>query len=234
MEHKKANPIIGSPILLSEGTVNDYFRKALHFTRFNYQGEYDRIANTNFKTLSKAKFFEEYIWAVYVSGFRASVVSKKWSDLMRTYRPLFDFDRPTTCKIEYDEVIKEAMLVFANGRKVAAVIKTHKMIDGLGMVDWAEFRDDRLDTPEHLQSLPFIGSITCFHLARNIGLLDFVKPDVHLVRMAKHWGYDSPQTMCERLGEEFKMKPGLVDLVLWYAASTFGTRDIANNKETTQ
>jgi thermostable 8-oxoguanine DNA glycosylase len=234
MEHTKANPIVFTPILLCEGDQDRYFRNALTFTEFNYKEDYDRIANTNFKMLSKEAFFKEYVWCVYVSGFRASIVSKKWKALMRAYRPLFDFNRPVACKIDYDEVIKEAMIVFANGRKVAAVVETHKTIDGLGLVDWAEFRDDRLATPELLQRLPFIGKITCYHLARNIGLLDFVKPDVHLVRMAKHWGYADPQTMCEELGEKFDLKPGLVDLVLWYAASTFGTRDIEPNKETTQ
>jgi hypothetical protein len=77
--------------------------------------------------------------------------------------------------------------------------------------------------------LPYIGKVTAYHLGRNIGLLESVKPDLHLERMAKHWGEKSPETLVKGIQDKHTasvgeyIPAGLVDLCLWYAASTFGT-----------
>jgi hypothetical protein len=209
-----------------------YFKGALAFARANYQEAIDRISNTKFDEISPTSFFDEYVWAVYVSGFRASTISKIWDRLMGNYRWLcISSQRPNQPSDLFD-IKQKAMAIFANERKVDAVIKGAGIIwNGVKEMGWQAWKEQNLSTPEKLQTLPFIGKITCYHLARNIGLLQYVKPDVHLERMAKHWQYESPQKMCEHLGELHGLQPGIVDLVLWYAASTFGTR---NNKETRQ
>jgi len=96
--------------------------------------------------------------------------------------------------------------------------------DGLD-ARWEAWRQDRLSSPELLRRLPYVGPVTCFHLARNLGMLECVKPDLHLVRMAEHWGYPGCVEMCEDLRPD-GMPLGIVDLILWYAASTFGTSGI--------
>ena len=68
-----------------------------------------------------------------------------------------------------------------------------------------------------LNTLPWIGDITKYHLARNLGL-DFCKPDRHLVRIAR--GYSmTPEELCHKLAKETGERIGVVDVVLWRAAN---------------
>jgi hypothetical protein len=74
--------------------------------------------------------------------------------------------------------------------------------------------EDRL---AYLETLPHIGPITKYHLAKNFGV-DCVKPDRHLVRVARMYE-TTPDEMCRRLHEELGDRIGLVDLVIWRAGN---------------
>jgi hypothetical protein len=102
-------------------------------------------------------------------------------------------------------------------------------LKGLGTIGWEEYKNQNLSSPDLLKKLPYIGRITCFHLARNIGLLENVKPDLHLVRLAKHWGYKDCLVMCQDVQKNHeetnreRLPLGIIDLAIWYSASTFST-----------
>jgi 3-methyladenine DNA glycosylase/8-oxoguanine DNA glycosylase len=69
------------------------------------------------------------------------------------------------------------------------------------------------------RSHPFIGPVTQYHLARNLGF-NVVKPDVHLVRLAKKFSFEDADALCSAISREVGLRKGLVDLVLWrYCAS---------------
>jgi hypothetical protein len=74
--------------------------------------------------------------------------------------------------------------------------------------------DDKLG---YLESLPWIGAITKFHLAKNFGL-PYAKPDVHLQRLANREG-TTPQDLCERLAGETGLCVNAIDTVLWRACA---------------
>jgi len=75
------------------------------------------------------------------------------------------------------------------------------------------------DPISFLQTFNFIGSITAWHLAKNLGC-DVAKPDRHLVRIASQFGYQSVHDLCNDLSCEFEEKVSVIDLVLWrYAVS---------------
>jgi hypothetical protein len=67
------------------------------------------------------------------------------------------------------------------------------------------------------QSLPWIGGITCYHLAKNFGA-QVAKPDVHLTRLAERHA-TSAQDLCERIAEASGYSVNTVDLVLWRACA---------------
>lgn len=70
---------------------------------------------------------------------------------------------------------------------------------------------------KHLEKLPWIGPITKFHLAKNLGV-DCCKPDRHLVRLAaKH--KMTPFELCKKLSKETGDRVATVDVVLWRAAA---------------
>ena len=65
----------------------------------------------------------------------------------------------------------------------------------------------------YCETLPFIGSITKYHLAKNLGV-DTIKPDVHLVRLAKREQV-SPIALCARLAYLTGYKLSTIDSILW-------------------
>ncbi|TCU34078.1 hypothetical protein [Rhizobium azibense] len=73
------------------------------------------------------------------------------------------------------------------------------------------------DKVEFCASLPWIGGITKFHLAKNFGA-DVAKPDVHLQRLAEREGVTA-QLLCERLAEATGYRAATVDVLLWRACA---------------
>ena len=65
-----------------------------------------------------------------------------------------------------------------------------------------------------LTTLPWIGPVTKYHLARNLDI-DTVKPDRHLVRLTERFGYENPLKMCEIIQKETNERLGVIDIVLW-------------------
>ena len=84
---------------------------------------------------------------------------------------------------------------------------------------FAEYKALRIDSRlEFLERLPWIGPITKFHLARNLGM-DVCKPDRHLLRIAKAHHGTTPAALCGRLSRLSGDRIGVVDVVLWRAAN---------------
>jgi thermostable 8-oxoguanine DNA glycosylase len=200
----------------------EYFQKALAFSRQFYSEEMDQIASVKHEKVDEDLFFREYIWVVHATGFSAKAVGKFMPKLVDAYGYWDKLGRK-----DFNTAFERVKKVCNNPQKAKAIHSTAKlMADELDKVTWAEFRKARLSTPKLLQELSYIGPVTCFHLARNIGLLDCVKPDLHLIRLADHWKFKDCVTMCKAMGEGSGLPLGIVDLVVWYAASTFGTIDV--------
>jgi hypothetical protein len=143
----------------------------------------------------------EAAWVVVNSGFRFEVVKKIWPGL----------------RIAFAEFIPEqvtAACVPAASHHLNHLPKLKAIVDIA-----AEVRCDcpgiiaDADDPPKLQRLPFIGKVTCYHLAKLLGA-DVVKPDVHLTRAAAAAGRD-PKSLCEMLGSLVGDRATTVDSVLW-------------------
>jgi hypothetical protein len=102
--------------------------------------------------------------------------------------------------------------VFGHKGKAAAIdhIWRHQ---GVLYVDYL-LADDKL---AFCESLPWIGGITKYHLAKNFGA-DVAKPDVHLQRLADREGCTAQQ-LCERLATATGLRVAAVDTVLWRACA---------------
>lgn len=205
-----------------------YFEKAHAFAREFYSAEMDHIASVDISRVIQSYFFREYIWVVHATGFSAKAVGKFMPRLLDAYGPYHELATRSL-----DEAIDRVKVVCNNPQKIKAIHSTSKIIrDGTKTHGWEKFRQEQLSTPELLTELPYIGPVTCYHLARNIGLLDCVKPDLHLIRLAKHWKFKDCIAMCKAMGDYHRKSTGeslplgIVDLVVWYAASHFGTLDI--------
>lgn len=71
------------------------------------------------------------------------------------------------------------------------------------------------DKIEFCASLPWVGPVTKFHLARDVGA-DVAKPDVHLERLARR-DRTTVERLCRRLARQSGYRVGTVDIILWRA-----------------
>lgn len=107
--------------------------------------------------------------------------------------------------------------VFRHPGKTKAIDIIWAMQDTLFSGFLASLADGPKATIEFCGSLPWIGDITKYHLAKNFGI-DVAKPDVHLERLARQHG-TTPQALCEGLAAVTGYKARTVDLILWMACA---------------
>jgi hypothetical protein len=208
-------------------TINDdyltYFEKAKRFVSDYYSATLATIASTKFDEVSPEFFYREFCWTVCTSGFNAKIVSRFFHQLMCALAPVNSYIQGGDIDISTPR--SKALVVFGNARKIDAMIECAKILRaGIENKTWAVYRNEELNTPDKLTKLPYIGEITKFHLARNCGMLDYMKPDLHLTRISSHWGFENPVSLCKSLSKENGMPIGLIDLILFYSLSSFGSK----------
>lgn len=194
-----------------------FFEKALSFTKENYADVIERIQKTEIDTVTKEFFFREYIWSVHTSGFSAKAVSKFFSKLEAAY------GNPDELASErYEDAVERVSKVCRNPAKIRSVMRTAAL-----MTDWENFKKKYLSSIDAIEKLPYIGPTTKYHVGRNIGFKDSVKPDLHLERLRKFWGFESSEMMCKHMKEKSasELPLGIVDLCVWYLSSSYGTTE---------
>jgi len=107
---------------------------------------------------------------------------------------------------------ESAKAVFGHKDKAAAIDTIWRRRGRL----FRQFRQTA-DLVEFCSTLPWVGPVTKFHLAKNLGA-DVAKPDVHLNRLAEPEGITA-QELCERLAQETGYRAATVDLILWRACA---------------
>jgi len=143
-------------------------------------------------------FFCEYAWVVINSGMKNQVAWGIWINIKETLR------------------CGEGLVssVFRHPGKAAAI---QKMWDERHFWFAKYCRIPVQERLNWLQTLPWIGPITKYHLAKNLGM-DVCKPDRHLMRIAtKH--QLTPEDLCSILARETGNRIGTVDYVIWRAAN---------------
>ena len=205
----------------------DYFAKAMDFALSYYKDDFDRIANTKFEEITADFFLREMAWCICVSGFNAKIVSKIFPKLLDILNPIFiDISNNDEQLLDENFGLFSIALeqTFANKKKIKAILNNSIVVrDNIKNKGWVQYKNNELNTPQKLEKFDMIGPVISLHLARNSGLLDFVKPDLHLNRMAKNWNFKSPLDLCKEIQKRYDMPLGLIDLCLFYSASTFGT-----------
>lgn len=158
---------------------------------------------------SESCFLAEAAWVVYNSGFRESVVRSKFDFISLVF---FDWECARQIVASREDCIASAMLAIANQRKHEAVVEIARIVTEVG---FCSLMDEILRDPiRTLKGLPYIGPVTAVHLAKNLGF-DLAKPDRHLVRLQKRFGFHGVGDMCEHLSSATGDAVRVVDLVLW-------------------
>jgi hypothetical protein len=165
--------------------------------------------NAEFSEFTETDLLREHAWVTLCSGFRESVVRK-----------VFDHVSLCFCDWESSEAIVTsgevccitAASCFSNHAKLRGILTSAIQVHGAG---FGKFKSSVLANPiEQLQSLPFMGPVTSWHLAKNLGL-DVAKPDRHLIRVSRILGFRDANHLCQEISASTGEQTKVVDLIVW-------------------
>jgi hypothetical protein len=173
-------------------------------------GWQERISLDN---LTESKFLKESAWVILSSGMKEFVIRKIFSKISEVF-----FNWESSEKICYNQCdcLTSALNHFNNPRKIKAIIEIAKEINYVGFYSF--LKSLKMEGVSYIKKFPFMGPATSYHLAKNIGF-NVVKPDRHLVRVAKATGYKNPHEMCSELSNIVGDDIRIIDLVIWRYAT---------------
>ncbi len=199
--------------VLNDKLGHAYFYAKEIVRREGFISEIETQESISFKNVDKTSFIQETAWVILNSGMRESVIRKIWSKFSKSFYEWNDLDRILSTK---DECLKNALKTFNYPKKVQSIIDCISIIENKGYDNFKnEIKEKGVDV---LEELPFIGKITKYHLAKNIGF-NCSKPDRHLQRISDHLNFDCVHDMCSIISKTTFEKESVVDLVLWRFAT---------------
>lgn len=152
-------------------------------------------ANNLKKCEDSESFFLEYLWVVLNSGMKNQIAEKIYRKILKAISKNVDITN-----------------VFRHKGKVAAI---KEMMRDYKTVFAAYLESD--DKLAFCEDLSWIGGITKYHLAKNLGE-DVIKPDRHLKRIADKFN-TNPFDLCKSLSCISGDRQVTVDTVLWRAGN---------------
>ncbi|MFZ3134291.1 MAG: hypothetical protein WBH08_11565 [Methanothrix sp.] len=178
-----------------------------------YLDEIEWQSSLCFNDLDESSFLEELSWVILSSGMKESVIRKLFDNISRCF---FYWSSSNIIIKNKEKCFNNAICYFNNKSKISSIIFAANILNELNFND---FKASILDDPiSVLQQFPYIGPITVYHLAKNIGI-HVAKPDRHLVRMAKAAGYSDVQLFCRTISKLSGDSIPVVDIVLWRFAT---------------
>lgn len=173
-----------------------------------------------FSDVDERGFLREAAWVVLSAGMREKVVRCKFEAFSMAF---CNWLSARQIVLKASQCKRAASRVFDHQRKITSIIEIAKSVDRTG---FDIFKDKIISEGVlFLESLPYVGPATSYHLAKNIGL-DVVKPDRHLLRISALAGYSNPGEMCLRISSAVGDRLSVVDLVVWrYATLNPGYRE---------
>lgn len=169
--------------------------------------------NLSFEDLKETDFLRELAWVVLASGMREQVIRNLFPYISYCF---LNWSSAKEIADNADICFNSAIKRFNHRPKIAAIINAAQKIKDTNFDD---FKNQIKQKPlEALQQFSYIGPITVFHLAKNIGL-PVAKPDRHLVRIAHQEGFLDVQDFCSQISKESGDSVPVVDIVLWRFAT---------------
>jgi hypothetical protein len=157
----------------------------------------------------ESELLRETAWVILCSGFRESVVRRIFNHVSLCY---CDWESASAIVAANNYCVLTAQAVFRNERKLRAILSVAQTVHDVG---FDELKSAILEDPlNQLSRLPYVGPVTVWHLAKNLGL-DVAKPDRHLVRVAAHLGFRDPHDFCTAIAKASGEQAKVVDLVVW-------------------
>jgi hypothetical protein len=191
-------------------SAQEVFNLASDYTaRAGLTSEIEWQRNSDFHSFSETQLLAETAWVILCSGFRESIVRRIFDHISLCF---FDWESALLIVQHRSICINAARDSLRYEAKLNAIVSCAEMIvkEGFDQIKRTAINDPIAT----LKRFPFIGPVTAWHLAKNLGL-DVAKPDRHLVRLAQLCGYSSATALCEDLARKNNEAVKVVDLILW-------------------
>ena len=194
------------PIIEKIDIITFYKKAKKIIIEKGYQKEIEIVENRKYEDITPSKFFDEYLFVVLNSGMKnqiAEKIYKKYWEIAQGFKT--------------QQLLNGLSAIKHEGKHAAIERAIHNCIEWYDSLDMCKTDTDKIS---YLETLPWIGQITKYHLARNLGI-DCAKPDRHLQRVAKYFGYTDVQQMCKELSNFIGERIGTIDIVLWRYCNIF-------------
>lgn len=197
----------------SDRIVDTYLDIRSDIIAAGYAHEIDWQDGVEFNGVTESQFLREAAWVVLSAGMSEVVVRRKFNELSPIF---FEWESASEIIDSREECRRRALKVFNHRPKISAIVSIAEKIKKSG---FDKIRDQiAIGGIDYLTTFNYVGPVTCYHLAKNIGL-DVVKPDRHLERIALTLGFQSPTMLCQTISDFTGDKLSVVDIVLWRFAT---------------
>ena len=184
-----------------------------HVTQAGFAGEIDWQDSRSLSQLTESEFLAQGAWVILSSGMRESVIRRCYEGVSRAFLHWASAGAIAERRVECEE---KALQVFNHLAKVRAIGSMCKRVCDISFP--TVLQKIQTEDVSFLRTFDFVGPVTSFHLAKNLGL-DVVKPDRHLIRMASAARCSCPEELCKTIAEITGDKLAVVDLILWRYAT---------------
>jgi hypothetical protein len=178
-----------------------------------YGQEIDAQRNASLRRVMEKDFLQEAAWVILSAGMKETVVRSKFIGLSRAF---LGWQSATAIARRRQICRVAALSCFSHEGKIDAILDVADHVAENGFPYVKQSIEER--GTEYLQTFAFIGPVTCWHLAKNLGL-DVVKPDRHLSRISSAAGFASPQSLCRAISDLSGERVSVIDIVLWRYAT---------------
>lgn len=170
-------------------------------------------SNLRFDELNESTFLREIAWVVLTCGMKESVIRQRFDLFSECF---YNWESAKKITSNREKCQHLALNIFNNKQKVVAIINAADQVENVGFKKFKRMIE--IDPITTLQKFNYIGPITVYHLAKNIGL-PVAKPDRHLVRIAQMENYLDVQTFCKDISKLSGDPIPVVDIVFWRFAT---------------
>lgn len=166
--------------------------------------------------MTETLLLREAAWVILSTGMREAIVRSKFPIISRAF---FEWRSASQIAKHAGHCKSQAFPHFRHQAKLNAIVSVARLISRRGFeILKYEILQDPLPV---LCQFPYIGPVTSFHLAKNLGL-SVPKPDRHLSRMAQLFGYENVHEFCHTISGFIGDPVEVVDIVLWRFATIAG------------
>ncbi len=198
---------------LSEKICHAYFFAKQYVIRKGYGKEIDWQNEIDFNEINESTFLQEAAWVILASGMNDKVIRNKFPLIKRV---MHDFTSGETIRNDKSTCYRKAIRIFNHPGKINAILY---LADYVAIHSYSQVKMSiQSGDVNFIQTFPYLGKATSYHLAKNIGL-NVAKPDRHLLRVSNSLGYNCPNELCEKISCLIGEKKSLVDLVIWRYAT---------------